>query len=49
MLQNIIRFINRLMFFLNAIVLTLMLIWSLLGIWDFLPQDDLYWSNRSDP
>ncbi|MEE9398348.1 MAG: cyclic nucleotide-binding domain-containing protein [Methylococcales bacterium] len=43
MLQNIIRLINRLMFFLNAIVLTLMLIWSLLGIWEFVPQDDLYW------
>jgi len=43
MLQNIIRLINRLMFFLNAIVLTLMLIWSLLGIWEFVPQDDFYW------
>lgn len=44
MLKVIIEFINRLMFFLNAIDLVLLLVWSLAGVWDIIPiANILYW------
>ena len=44
MLNGLVKFINRLMFFLNALVLVLLLFWSIVGIWEFIPVANfLYW------
>lgn len=44
MFKAIIQFINRIMFFLNASCLILLLVWSLAGVWEFFPiASILFW------
>lgn len=44
MLNMLVKFINKLMFFLNTIVLVLLLVWAIAGIWEFMPMANLlYW------
>lgn len=44
MFKVIIQSINRIMFFFNALCLVLLLAWSLAGIWEFFPTDNiLFW------
>jgi len=44
MLQKLVKFINSSTFIINISLLVLLIIWSILGVWDFIGTDNpLYW------